>query len=301
MTKLSSMKLTSVRGTDSSYTIHILNTLQGFLNQKKLVGRIVLSRIGTSLEPMTTAAKSRKTMPFIMQCLFMIMLVLKQCVMNENSSILWHRRLRHISIERIKRLVNDGVLNTLDFTNFDACVDCIKGKQTNKTKKESRNAKFLEINLISRSNQSHNLISEKNYYDIQTPTSSDKLIVIHNNPQIQTCVIQPIIEVPQAADDNLVDLEADYNVGAKNDPETFSQTMSCKESELCYLMVQKPLNVNGSLTIECKWVFKTKKDSLGNIERYKTRLVAKGFTQNEGIDYSKTFSLYLRKIPFVPL
>ena len=44
-------------------------------------------------------------------------------VINEKSSILWHKRLSHISIERIKRLVNDGVLEALDFTNFDICVD----------------------------------------------------------------------------------------------------------------------------------------------------------------------------------
>ena len=43
----------------------------------------------------------------------------KRCVVNEESSMLWHRRLGHISIDRIKRLVNDGVLSTLDFTNFD--------------------------------------------------------------------------------------------------------------------------------------------------------------------------------------
>ena len=51
----------------------------------------------------------------------------KRCVMNEDSSLLWHRRLRHISIERIKRLVNDGVLSALDFIDFDTCMDCIKG------------------------------------------------------------------------------------------------------------------------------------------------------------------------------
>ena len=47
---------------------------------------------------------------------------IKRCVINENSFILWHRRLGHISIERIKRLVNDGVRNTLNFTDFDTCV-----------------------------------------------------------------------------------------------------------------------------------------------------------------------------------
>ena len=58
--------------------------------------------------------------------------------MNEDSSILWHRRLRHISIDRIKRLVNDKILNTLDFANFDTCIDYIKGKQTNEFKEGAK-------------------------------------------------------------------------------------------------------------------------------------------------------------------
>ena len=71
---------------------------------------------------------------------------LKRCVMNEESSMLWHRRLGHISIERIKKLVNDGVLSTLDFANFETCVNCIKGKQTNKSKKGAkRSINLLEI------------------------------------------------------------------------------------------------------------------------------------------------------------
>ena len=59
---------------------------------------------------------------------------LKLCVTNEDSYMLWNQRLGHISIERIKWLVNDMVLSTLDFDDFETCVVCIKGKQTNKSK-----------------------------------------------------------------------------------------------------------------------------------------------------------------------
>ena len=70
---------------------------------------------------------------------------IKRCNINENSSMLWHRRLGLISIDMI-RLVKDGVLNTLDFAEFKTCVDCIKGKQANMSKKgANRSSSILEI------------------------------------------------------------------------------------------------------------------------------------------------------------
>jgi hypothetical protein len=43
--------------------------------------------------------------------------------------------------------------------------------------------------------------------------------------------------------------------------------------------------------ITCKWVYKVKTCSDGFLERYKTRLVARGFQQEHGRDYDETFAL----------
>ncbi|KAL6346088.1 hypothetical protein AAG906_025368 [Vitis piasezkii] len=145
---------------------------------------------------------------------------------------------------------------------------------------ESRNSKFLDYDLVSESNQFRNIVSDIDHTESQPTTSSDRLLVVHNTPQVQT-----VIEVPQVVDNisiNQVDQElphtseqqvephtsledngatlrrftrtkrsaipsdyvvylqeSDYNKGAENDPKSFSQAMSCKESELWYNVMKQ--------------------------------------------------------------
>ncbi|CAG4955863.1 unnamed protein product [Colias eurytheme] len=55
-------------------------------------------------------------------------------------------------------------------------------------------------------------------------------------------------------------------------------------------LVERPVN---KTIVKCKWVFKIKYDCENKV-RYRARLVAKGFTQKEGMDYKETFSPVLR-------
>ncbi|KAL8137204.1 hypothetical protein V2J09_003205 [Rumex salicifolius] len=315
---------------------------------------------------------------------------LKRCIMNDDSSILGH-----ISIERVKRLVKKGVLSTLDFIDFDTCVSCIKGKQTNKHKigakrnhngvAERRNQILIDmvpsvrndiIYILNRvpskvvsktpfelfkgwksslrharvwgcpsevriynpqekkldpriiSGYSLNMPKSLRTTKVPPSNSSDRLIVIHA-PQVQPGVRQPNTEIPQIVNRNPIDhvenevpvheneqvplrrstrkrrsaipkdyevylQESNCNVGADNDPLSFSQAVSSTDSNLwlnamkdemdsmasnqVWNLVELP---NGVKTIGCKWVYKTQRDSFGNIERHKATLVAKEFTQRE--------------------
>lgn len=52
-------------------------------------------------------------------------------------------------------------------------------------------------------------------------------------------------------------------------------------------MVELP---NGRKPVGSKWVFKKKLNAVGKVEKYKARLIAKGYSQVGGIDFGENFS-----------
>jgi hypothetical protein len=105
--------------------------------------------------------------------------------------------------------------------------------------------------------------------------------------------------------------ETDFDWGEDNDPVSYSQAIGCDQSAKWTEAMEaelKSMSDNNvwelvepfgtQRAIGCKWIFKTKRCADSSIVRFKARLVAKRFTQQEGIDFNETFSPVLTKDAF---
>jgi hypothetical protein len=66
-----------------------------------------------------------------------------------------------------------------------------------------------------------------------------------------------------------------------------SEEFSALSQTNMWTLVPRP---HGTNIVGSKWIFKTKHCLDGSIEKHKARLVARGFTQQQGIDYGDPFS-----------
>jgi len=96
---------------------------------------------------------------------------------------------------------------------------------------------------------------------------------------------------------------ADAGAGVKAEPQTYEEAVSGVDAELWRQAMDeemKSLHENDTWdlsdlpahakAIPVKWVYKVKRDAAGNIERYKARLVVKGYMQREGVDFTEVYA-----------
>ncbi|CAL8170381.1 unnamed protein product [Prunus armeniaca] len=69
------------------------------------------------------------------------------------------------------------------------------------------------------------------------------------------------------------------------------EEISMLEKNSTWEMVERPGN---KPVVSVRWIFKTKLNLDGSIQKHKTRLVAKGYTQKPEVDFNETFALVAR-------
>lgn len=142
------------------------------------------------------------------------------------------------------------------------------------------------------------------YTDPESSDDSDDTVVPSSNDTTDVT----IIEVPEK-DKRKQKVPQRYGISnlcvsstPEVEPITFSEALQGPEAPQWKMAMEEELHsfecneawevVNvpsGASIVQCKWVL-NKKIDLNNEVRYRARLVAKGFTQKRGIDYTDTFS-----------
>jgi hypothetical protein len=145
------------------------------------------------------------------------------------------------------------------------------------------------------------------------PATSDRRRMLYEQPvtgrkrNLVDNVLSPGVSLPTGiANDKraVIKTRSIYSFSAIIEPSSIEEAMASQEQQEWKLAMSEELQSLNSLDtwtivprseattqpLPVKWVFKLKRDEMGNIKRFKARLVAKGFKQQKGINYDEVFS-----------
>lgn len=132
--------------------------------------------------------------------------------------------------------------------------------------------------------------AEVSVSDFPAPTDdhlNTHQMVIRSKNQITKPNPRYVVNVVASLDN---DTEPRTHVQALKDPrwrDSICGEMNSQMQNLTWNLVPRDPSYN---LVGCRWVFRIKQLADGSVDRFKSRLVAKGFNQRPGIDYFETFN-----------
>ncbi|GJV05681.1 putative ribonuclease H-like domain-containing protein [Tanacetum coccineum] len=233
------------------------------------------------------------------------------------ESKLWHRRLGHINFKTMNKLTR--IVEENPHVQFSENAPNITRSRPNWLFDIDALTKSMNYKLVVTGNQSNGnvvqrvlLMLDLNLQEMmkkkvtEDPRKENKCddqeeednVNMTNNVnaasinEVNAVGGKTSIELPN--DPNMPELEDnsifkdDEDVGAEADMNNLDTTI---QEELLQFKLQEVWTLVdlliGKMVIGTKWVFRNKKDERGIVIRNKARLVAQGYTQEEGIDYDE--------------
>jgi len=173
------------------------------------------------------------------------------------------------------------------------------------------NARFLKEEYVNNNRPKSEVILDE-MVDVRETTSSEFFedeVVVSNTPQITVDETPSSIirrrsgRIVRALDRFIGIANVAISDEFESDPSTYNGAVNNVDADQWVKAIKSELELlysnnvwslvkapNDIKPIGCKWVYKRKRGVDGKVETFKARLVTKGFTQKEGIDYEETFS-----------
>ena len=195
-------------------------------------------------------------------------------IKNNNYNFLTHNNNRQIT---------DDPITSNNNINIESSIINKSNNLKNKTKKQTSSDDYNDSN-----NKNKKQITCKN----SNTLNNTKRKLENNNPN-NPYHDNKIKSYPEHKLREPKDFNDIYNLQDKDEwLEAVNEELGNMKELNVYTEIEYiPKNAN---VVSCRWVFKYKKDENGKIQKRKARLVARGFSQQYGIDYTFTFSPTLK-------
>nr|GEY93266.1 retrovirus-related Pol polyprotein from transposon TNT 1-94 [Tanacetum cinerariifolium] len=151
------------------------------------------------------------------------------------------------------------------------------------------NTQSIPINMVPNGDEastSHNVFNESlkdAYFDASTPFHDPSNVYTYYQPyphEKKWTKDHPLHKIIGDPKSSVRTRDADWVSAMQEELDQFTRLK-------VWRLVPRP---EGKSIIKTKWIFKNKKDESSLVIRNKTRLVAVGYSQQEGIDYDETFA-----------